>query len=68
MNEEQLWLEQDRGEYSKGEYKGRMDSFNTFVQPYMSKLYSGETDMNNNPMDMPAEESAPTEPTIDEVD
>ena len=68
VNEEQLWLEHDRGEYSKGEYKGRMDSFNTFVQPYMSKLYSGETDMNNNPMDMPAEESAPTEPTIDEVD
>ena len=65
--EDQKWLES--GDYTTEEYKGKIDDFNTFIQPYITKLYQGQDQGQPQPQPQDGGENTHEEgPSIDEVD
>tara|TARA_B100000214_G_C23968134_1_gene628755 strand:- start:796 stop:2718 length:1923 start_codon:yes stop_codon:yes gene_type:complete len=67
--EDQKWLES--GDYTTEEYKGKIDDFNTFIQPYITKLYQGQDQGQGQPQPQPQDGGENTHeegPSIDEVD
>ena len=68
ISEEEKWIEE---EHTKDEYEERLNAFNTFVSPIMTKLYDNNSGKPN--MGVPSdinmgEENVDKGPSIDEVD
>ena len=69
ISSDQGWLEEC--DHTIEEYNGKMQEFNTFIEPYMSQIQKngeGIPGMDSNPMGQTSAPAETTEPTIDEVD